>query len=173
MLKLESPAIRQGIIDERFGNLGPEDNIKYGIPQTSFPLTWEGAPPETKSYAIVFIDYDDVPDEGFPFIHWLACNIPANVNSLPENASRMNPSFSQGHNSWAIPFGPYEEIPEDYALHFGGPAPDYEHEYEIWLYALDTTLDLQNEFWYNELRRAMRGHILERTLLSGYYGIKK
>ena len=144
--------------------------MKFGIPQTSFPLAWEGAPAGTQSYAIVFIDYDDVKDEGFPFIHWLVSDIPASVNGLPENASRCNPGFRQGRNSWCIPFGPYKDIPEEYSLHFGGPAPEYEHEYEVWLYALDCMPGLENGFWYNDLRRAMRGRVLEKALLGGFYG---
>lgn len=101
---LTSPAFNNHRIDTRYGNLGPEENIKFGIPQTSFPLTWKGAPEGTVSYAIVFIDYDDVPDEGVPFIHWLACNIPGNQNSLPENSSRLTPDYLQGYNSWCMPF---------------------------------------------------------------------
>lgn len=170
MLSLSSPAFRDGHIEKRFGNLGPKENMEYDIPQTSFPLAWKGAPADTKSYAIVFIDYDDTKDEGFPFIHWLACDIPANVNGLEENASRTDSNFHQGHNSWCIPFGGYENIPKDYSLHFGGPAPEYEHEYEIWLYALDYIPNLNDGFWYNDLRRAMKGHVLEKTCLSGFYG---
>ena len=69
-----------------------------------------------------------------------------------------------------IIFGGYENIPKDYSLHFGGPAPEYEHEYEIWLYALDYIPNLKDGFWYNDLRRAMKGHVLEKTCLSGFYG---
>jgi Raf kinase inhibitor-like YbhB/YbcL family protein len=170
MLKLTSSAFQDGKIEKSFGNLGSEENMKYGIPQTSFPLTWEGAPSGTQSYAIVFIDYDDTKDEGFPFIHWLVCDIPASKNGLTKNASRDAPDFHQGHNSWCIPYDFYKTIPEDYSLHFGGPAPEYAHEYELWLYALDYMPDLEDGFWYNDLRRAMKGHVLEKTFLSGFYG---
>lgn len=170
MLKLMSPGFRNGIIDKKYGNLGELSNIKYGIPQTSFPLEWTGTPKGTKSFAIVFIDYDDVVDEGFPFIHWLVCDIPASLNGLKENASRDGGCFHQGHNSWCIPFGDYKDIPEDYSLHFGGPAPEYRHEYEVWLYALDYMPNLKDGFWYNDLRRAMKGRVIDKTLLSGYYG---
>lgn len=170
MFTLTSPAFNNHRIDTRYGNLGPEENIKFGIPQTSFPLTWKGAPEGTVSYAIVFIDYDDVPDEGVPFIHWLACNIPGNQNSLPENSSRLTPDYLQGYNSWCMPFPGYKEIPKDYCRHFGGPAPGYQHEYEVWIYALDTVLDLEEGFWYNQLRRKMKGHILASASLCGYYG---
>lgn len=170
MLKLKSSAFQDGIIDRKFGNWGPESNMKYGIPQTSFPIEWDGIPCGTRSFAIVFIDYDDVKDEGFPFLHWLACDIPATRKGLDENESRMNPDFHQGHNSWCIPFGDYAEIPEDYSLHFGGPAPEYRHEYELYLYALDYVPNLSDGFWYNDLRRAMRGHVLEKAVLCGFYG---
>ncbi len=170
MLKLTSPAFKDGKIDIKYGNLGPEENMKYGIPQTGFPLEWEGAPEGTVSYAIVFIDYDDVVDEGVPFIHWLAAGIPADVTGLEENSSRNNPDYVQGRNSWCMPFEGYKEIPDDYSLHFGGPAPGYKHEYEVWLYALDYMPNLEEGFWYNEMRRAMKGHVLEKTLLSGFYG---
>ena len=170
MLKLTSSAFQDGKIEKSFGNLGSAENMKYGIPQTSFPLAWEGAPSGTESYAIVFIDYDDTKDEGFPFIHWLVCDIPASKNGLTKNASRDAPDFHQGHNSWCIPYDFYKTIPEDYSLHFGGPAPEYAHEYELWLYALDYMPDLEDGFWYNDLRRAMKGHVLEKTFLSGFYG---
>mgnify|MGYP000864395404 FL=1 len=170
MLKLTSSAFQDGKIEKSFGNLGSAENMKYGIPQTSFPLAWEGAPSGTESYAIVFIDYDDAKDEGFPFIHWLVCDIPASQNGLTKNASRDDPDFHQGHNSWCMPYDFYKTIPEDFSLHFGGPAPEYAHEYELWLYALDYMPDLEDGFWYNDLRRAMKGHVLEKTLLSGFYG---
>lgn len=170
MLKLMSSAFQNGVIDKKFGNLGPESNMKHGIPQTSFPLEWENVPCGTQSFAIVFIDYDDVKDEGFPFLHWLACDIPAARKGLEENESRMNPGFHQGHNSWCIPFGDYAGIPEDYSLHFGGPAPEYKHEYELYLYALDYIPNLADGFWYNDLRRAMKGHVLEKAVLNGFYG---
>ena len=63
MLSLKSSAFIDGKIEKKFGNLGPEENMKFGIPQTSFPLSWTGAPSNTKSYAIVFIDYDDVKND--------------------------------------------------------------------------------------------------------------
>ena len=41
---------------------------------------------------------------------------------------------------------------------------------EIWLYALDYVPNLKDGFWYNDLRRAMKGHVLEKACLSGFYG---
>ncbi|MCR1899634.1 YbhB/YbcL family Raf kinase inhibitor-like protein [Irregularibacter muris] len=166
--ELYSSALVNNRFKDEYGNLSKEGNTICGIPQRSFPLNWKGIPEGTESFAIVFIDYDN--SEGFPFVHWLACNIPGNVTSLEENASREADFFIQGMNSWSIPYGPYENIPEDLTLHFGGPAPSSEHEYEIVIYALDRVLNLEKGFHYNELRKAMRGHILSKATLIGLYG---
>lgn len=167
MFLLKSKGIIQGVIEDRFGI--KSDEVIQSVPQRSLPYEWEGAPEGTKSYAIVFQDYDNVPDEGFSWIHWLAADIPADVTSLEENASRTDSGLIQGTNSWSIPYGPYEGIDRDLTLHYGGPAPERKHEYETRIYALDTVLGLEPGFYYNELLRAMEGHVLAEAVIKGYY----
>ena len=116
------------------------------------------------------MDNDNAKGEGFPFIHWLACNIPGEMTGLCEDASRKSDFIVQGRNSWAAPYGPYEGIPKELTLRFGGPAPSEEHEYELTIYALDQRLDLEEGYYYNDLRKAMRGHILAETELLFLYG---
>ena len=169
MFQLISNGIKQGLIEDRFGI--NSDEVIQGVPQRSLPYVWQGAPVGTKSYAIVFQDYDNVPDEGFSWIHWLAADIPAEITSLEENASREDDSLIQGTNSWSIPYGPYADIEKDLTLHYGGPAPERKHEYETKIYALDSLLGLQKGFYYNELLRAMEGHVLAEATLKGYYGM--
>ncbi|HYE68485.1 MAG TPA: YbhB/YbcL family Raf kinase inhibitor-like protein [Anaerovoracaceae bacterium] len=169
MFQLISNGIKQGLIEDRFGV--NSDEVVQGVPQRSLPYVWQGAPVGTKSYAIVFQDYDNVPDEGFSWIHWLAADIPAEITSLEENASREDDSLIQGTNSWSIPYGPYADIEKDLTLHYGGPAPERKHEYETKIYALDTLLGIQKGFYYNELLRAMEGHVLAEATLKGYYGV--
>ncbi|MCB6367488.1 hypothetical protein LI291_15040, partial [Intestinibacillus massiliensis] len=77
-----SPAITDGRLADRYGSWSREAEIAYGIPLTSFPLRWEGVPAGTKSYAVIFMDNDNAKGEGFPFIHWLACNIPGEMTEL-------------------------------------------------------------------------------------------
>lgn len=168
MFRLSSKGIVKGVIEDRFGI--NSDEVIQGVPQRSLPYDWEGAPEGTKSYAIVFQDYDNVPDEGFSWIHWLAADIPADTASIPEDASRTDSSLIQGVNSWSVPYGPYAEISRDLTLRYGGPAPERKHEYETRIYALDTMLGLKPGFYYNELLRAMEGHILAEAVLKGYYG---
>jgi Phospholipid-binding protein len=38
-------------------------------------------PAQTAALAVSLIDYDAVPRTGFPFIHWLAANIPVMTES--------------------------------------------------------------------------------------------
>lgn len=168
MFTLNSNGIRDGSILPSFGIKSEE--VIQGVPQRSLPYDWNDAPEGTKSFAIVFQDYDNVPDEGFSWIHWLVADIPAEVSGLSENASRENNHLIQGTNSWSIPYGPYADIDEDLTLHYGGPAPGYRHEYETKIYALDTVLELQPGFYLNELLHAMESHILAEATLKGYYG---
>lgn len=167
--ELMSTAIIDGWMDKKYGNQSDPENIINDIPQISFPMNWKGIPEGTESFAIIFMDNDNAEDEGFPFVHWLACNIPGHVTKLEENASREADFFLQGTNSWSTPFGPYEGLAKDLTFHFGGPAPGCTHEYEVTIYALDQVLELKTGFFYNDLRKAMRGHILsEATLLFNY-----
>ena len=168
MFQLKSEGIRNGLILDPYGINA--DNNKQGVPQRSLPYEWEGVPEGTKSFAIVFQDYDNVPDEGFSWLHWLVADIPAVIRSLADNASREDGTLVQGTNSWSIPYGPYAEIEEDLTRHYGGPAPERRHEYETKIYALDAVLGLQPGFYYNELLRAMEGHILAEATLKGCYG---
>lgn len=168
MFRISSKGIVNGVIEDRFGAGSSE--VIQGVPQRSLPYEWEGAPAGTKSYAIVFQDYDNVPDEGFSWLHWIAADIPAETSRLAENASRTDGALIQGTNSWSIPYGPYDGIDQDLTLRYGGPAPERKHEYETKIYALDTVLGLRNGFYYNELLRAMEGHILAEAVVKGYYG---
>lgn len=167
MFKLSSSGIIDGHIRDEFGI--KSDDVKQGVPQKSIPYEWSNPPMETKSFAIVFQDYDNVPDEGFSWIHWLVADIPAEICKLPSNASRTDASLIQGTNSWSIPYGPYANIPGDLTVHYGGPAPVGIHEYETKLYALDTFLGLQKGFYYNQFLRAIEGHLLAESTVKGYY----
>lgn len=169
MFRLYSKGIKEGFIEDRFGI--KSGDARQGVPQCSLPYEWEGAPEGTKSYALVFQDYDNVPDEGFSWLHWLVADIPADIACIGENASRTDGSLIQGTNSWSVPYGPYADIEKDLTLHYGGPAPERKHEYETRIYALDTILGMEQGFYYNELRRAMEGHILAEAVLKGYYEV--
>ncbi len=167
MFIVSSQGIKDGVIADRYGINSQE--VVQGVPQRSLPYEWAGVPEGTKSFALVFQDYDNVPDEGFSWLHWLVADLPADRKTLPENASREDKTLIQGINSWSVPYGPYAAIARDLTLHYGGPAPERKHEYETRLYALNSVLGMKTGFYYNELLRAMEGHILGEAVLKGYY----
>ena len=168
--RLKSEAVIDGKLKDRYGDRCDVSDIVNNIPQISFPFSWDDAPEGTESFAVVFMDYDNSESEGFPFVHWTACNIPSDVCSVAEDCGRKGGDFIQGSNSWSTIFGPYENIPEELTLRFGGPAPgDVVHEYELTIYALDKKLDLKEGFFFTELRKAMRGHILAEDTLYALY----
>ncbi|MGL4848425.1 MAG: YbhB/YbcL family Raf kinase inhibitor-like protein [Clostridium sp.] len=174
-MNLASSGIKDGIIDAQYGAASKD---KLGaMPLESIPLEWSGAPASTKSYAITLIDYDTVPIMGFPWIHWIASDIPTNVTSLPANASTtMANNMVQGVTSYANGY-PLQlnglkgfQVPRDKAYHYGGMVPvNFPHKYTMTVYALDTTLNLKAGFGLNDLYNAMEGHIVGEGVVYGTY----
>jgi Raf kinase inhibitor-like YbhB/YbcL family protein len=132
------------------------------------PLAWSGAPPGTKTFALI-VDDPDAPDPAKPqrvYVHWVLYNIPAATIALPENASKkgLPKGAVQGKNDWAKP-------------EYGGPCPPIgRHRYFFKLYALDTALTGLSSPTKGDLERAMKGHVLDSGELIGTYqkaGTKK
>jgi Raf kinase inhibitor-like YbhB/YbcL family protein len=121
------------------------------------PLTWSGAPEETKSFALI-CDDPDAP-VGL-WVHWVFFDIPAKVNSLPENVSRQEEIAGLGKNG------------KNTSRRWGydGPCPPGgTHHYYFKLYALDAILNLKAGLTNDELLTAMKGHILVEAQLMGRY----
>jgi Raf kinase inhibitor-like YbhB/YbcL family protein len=121
------------------------------------PLFWSGAPEKTKSFALI-CDDPDAP-VGL-WVHWVFFDIPAKVNSLPENLSRQEEIAGLGKNG------------KNTSRHLGydGPCPPGgTHRYYFKLYALDTILNLKAGLTKDELLVAMKGHILAEAQLMGRY----
>lgn len=121
--------------------------VRHGNqPIISFPITVLDIPRETQVLALSLIDYDAVPRTGFPFIHWLAANIPT-TNEIPMDFSRLF-NGPQGQNSWMSRF--YHLKEPYFASHYAGPnPPDQMHRYTLSVYALGDSLNLKNGFYYN------------------------
>ena len=127
----------------------------------SVPLEWDGAPPGTRSFALI-VDDPDAPDPAAPRIvwtHWVLYNIPAEAKILKEavKPNELPPGTLEGLNDWK-------------RTGYGGPCPPIgRHRYFHKLYALDTVLPDLGEPDKAALERAMRGHVLEQAELIGTY----
>ncbi|WP_310603168.1 YbhB/YbcL family Raf kinase inhibitor-like protein [Anaerosporobacter sp.] len=153
-----------GYLPQRYSKYAEEPYKFKGNPIVSFPINFEEVPNGTKSFALTVIDYDAVPVCGFPWIHWIACDIPANISNLPENVSVNNTlGIIQGKNSFSSNF--VGETDTKITCHYTGPTPpDKDHKYTVKVYALDCeTLNLNNGFYLNELYDKVENHIVAVT----------
>ena len=96
--------------------------LRHGGKQANVspPLSWSGAPPQTRSFGLSMID-EIAP--GRIYLHWLVCDIPAAVTALDEGisgAGRM-PAGSRELKAYIGPF-----------------PPSGTHTYRFTLYAVDT-----------------------------------
>lgn len=170
-MKITSPVNINGVLLAEYGCASPmtDDVNEFGLTRHSIPLEWKGEPTETKAFALVMIDYDNVEDEGVPWVHWTVSDIPAAVHHLEDDASRKDSSLIQGMNSFTLPYDFYLKIDNMYKYGYVGPAPERPHTYEITIYALDKVLELKKGFFYNQLREKMENHIIDEVTLKLIY----
>lgn len=153
-----------GYLPDRFGKHAPEGARREGYPVRSFPIEIEDVPADAQSLALTFVDFDAVPVGGFCWIHWIACDFPPDTRLIPEDASATGAvACVQGANSNWSPMAHGSADPTVFNRYCGPQPPDADHEYTLTVYALDTVLGLDEGFYLNELRRAMRGHVLDRA----------
>lgn len=149
-MKLITPAFDHGdIIPDKYSRY--YDNL-------SPHLRWEGEPHGTKSFVLIFDD-PDAPMGTWD--HWILMNIPSNVHELEENIKNLPNGVKVGQNSWK-------------KNEYGGPQPpDKIHRYFFKLYALDTTLNLDQGATKKQIEAEMSGHILAKAELMGRYDVPK
>lgn len=138
------------------------DTIENGFAVISFPFDIVDLPENTVSLAWAFTDIDAIPVCGFEYIHWVVANSSPNNLLIEEDYARKNNSHLKGKNSLASKFvvGDFGDLVKSY---IGPRAPDKNHLYTLTVYALDTKLDLQEGFYFNELIHAMDGHVLDKV----------
>jgi len=101
----------------------------------------------------LIVDDPDAPNGDF--VHWIIWNIDPRTSTIETGAV---PGATEGSTSLGKPG-------------FVPPCPPSGiHHYNFKLYALDTTLDIPKSSFKRELLRAMEGHILESTTLTGLFG---
>ena len=113
------------------------------------PLTVSGIPNGTKSLALIMDDPDAMGAVGKIWVHWVAWNIDPTKTELAKSTEGMTDFGEVG---------------------YGGPAPpDKRHTYVFKLYALDSELDLSGKSTKADVEKAMEGHIIKQTQLTGTY----
>jgi Raf kinase inhibitor-like YbhB/YbcL family protein len=112
------------------------------------PLSFTGAPADTRSLALV-VDDPDAPVG--TFTHWLAWGIDPDADGLDEGQAAPR----EGRNGFGT-------------TGYAGPCPPRgRHRYFFRLHALDAELDLQPGADRDQLERALEGHVLETAELMG------
>ena len=165
-MKISVP-LENGMLADKYGKHAPAAYQLEGHPTVSFPLTIADVPANTKSLALTFLDWDAIPVSGFCWIHWLACNFPADTTLIPENASASGavPCVQGSNSDWSPLAGSWTD-PRIIHRYAGPYPPDKDHVYTLTVYALDTELDLEEGYFLNEFRRAVRGHVIEEVVLD-------
>lgn len=115
------------------------------------PLKFTGLPSGTKSLVLI-VDDPDAPSGTFD--HWIAWNIPGNIQELKEGAKVAE----EGTNG----FG---------EMGYKGPCPPKgkPHRYFFTVYALDSALNLPSGSSKTAVKNAMNGHILGKAHTIGLY----
>lgn len=146
---LTSPSFENdGMIPMKFtcegGNINPE-------------LQVQNVPEGAKSLALTMHD-PDAPRAG-GFTHWVVWNIKPATTLIKEES---------------VPPGSVEGLHGAGEPGYVGPCPPSgAHHYEFRLYALDAMLGISEHSGLKELEEAMKGHIMEETLLVGSYEKQK
>jgi len=151
-LKLTSPAFSDG------GEIPRECGYKHGnkVP----PLKIDCAYTRIKSLALIMDDPDAMGAVGKVWVHWVIWNISPGALKEFQYENSQTPEIIQSDKGMTD-FG---------EVGYGGPAPpDKRHTYVFKLYALDSWLDLPEGSTKSELEKAMEGHIIEQTQLTGTY----
>jgi Raf kinase inhibitor-like YbhB/YbcL family protein len=122
-------------------------------------LTWEAAPTNAKSFAVIMKDLDS---PGGEYGHWVVFDIPANARELKSVGD--------------LPGGTQEGLNDSGSAGYYGPNPRLgptTHTYEITLYALKTDkLQLPEgvtQPTQDELVTAMRGQIIDQISVQRTY----
>jgi Raf kinase inhibitor-like YbhB/YbcL family protein len=145
-MKLTSYAFPDG------GEIPRECGYKNGNEEP--PLAVSGIPKEAASLVLIMDDPDAMGAVGKVWLHWLAWDI------IPSGEDYMDNIFHNDYITGITDFG---------ETGYGGPAPpDKKHTYVFKLYALDCLLppDLITKA---DVEKAMEGHIIEQTQLTGTY----
>jgi hypothetical protein len=155
---------RMEILSSAFKD-GERIPIQYVMPgaggnNISIPLAWKDIPAGTKSFCLSIVDPHPVAQN---WVHWLVINIPAQVTSIEEGASKkkMPRGSIELKNSWG-------------EIGYGGPQPPKgtgDHPYVVTLCALNMEkVDLGVNTTLSAFKKAIEGKVIGSASITGKYG---
>jgi Raf kinase inhibitor-like YbhB/YbcL family protein len=116
-MTVNSEAFISGMLAQRYTCHGARVNP---------PLNWSGAPPGTKSLALIV---DDSSAPITPFIYWLVFHINSGTTDIQEGS---------------LPTGARQATNSAGSAGYDAPCPSHRHMYRFTVYALRTPLNLPN-----------------------------
>lgn len=152
VMRLISPDFKDGdVIPKRYSCEGDD---------MSPELKWESPPAGTKSFALIVED----PDAPMgTFTHWVVYDMPATFHELYRGMGNDR-DLTDGIKQGVSDFG---------HTGYGGPCPPKghgTHRYSFILRALDvTSLGLTEGATKQDVEKAMKGHILAETRITGVF----
>jgi hypothetical protein len=137
-MTVTSPIVNDGVI--------PAQSTCHGTGQSP-PVSWSGAPPGTKSLALVV---DDSQAPITPYVYWIVFNISPGTDIEP---GMIPPDALQADNS----AGHAKYLP---------PCPAGTHQYRFTVYALNSSLRLQDGASLQDAWTAIAAHAIARGRLT-------
>ena len=125
----------------------------------SIPLSWSGAPDGTESFALLF---DDPDAPGGTFKHWIIFDIPPATTELSESINKVERVA-----------GSAIQLLNDFGKRgYGGPCPPEgeTHKYQLFLFAMDTRLQIPASSSQGRVLDLIEEHALARAGISATYG---
>ena len=127
-------------------------------------VRWTTGPAGTQSYALLMED-PDAKGGPLPIVHWVAWNIPADVQYLREGLEALDRledlnGLQQGPNTASGTVGYRGPKP---------PAGDPPHHYHLQIFAVDRKLELKPGTSRDDLLTALQGHVLASGELVGLF----
>jgi Raf kinase inhibitor-like YbhB/YbcL family protein len=142
-MKITSPAfVNNGEIPNKYTCDGDDINPELHI---------DGVPDRAESLVLI-VDDPDAPMG--TWVHWVLFNVATETKKIDEDSV---PDGVQGTNDFDT-------------TSYGGPCPPSGvHRYFFKLYALDTTLDLDETATKQDVEDSMKDHVLAEATLVGKY----
>ncbi len=139
-MSISSEAFTQGVLGQRYTCQGAGVNP---------PLNWSGAPPGTKSLALVV---DDSSAPITPYIYWLVFDIGPGTTDIPENS---------------LPTGARQAMNSAGTATYHAPCPaGHAHSYRFTVYALRSELMLANGAPLQSVVTAIAGATIGRGRIA-------